>query len=127
MFAWALSPACRRMGSSPTLPGEDEAYPVSVVLAVLAQPAQEFVDILFSPRRDAVVVILEHPVDEDRKLVDCEHHRPLILRQGRADRVALLLPASAVDPGPAASRAPRKRPANRLDRRPHAGHWRIRT
>ena len=84
----------------PYAAGEDEAYPVSVVLAVLAQPTQEFVDILFSPRRDAVVVILEHPVDEDRKLVDREHHRPLILRQGRADRVALLLPASAVDPSP---------------------------
>ena len=32
----------------PDAAGEDEAYPVSVVLAVLAQPTQEFVDILFS-------------------------------------------------------------------------------
>ncbi len=45
-------------------------------------------------------MILKHSIDEDRKLVDREHHRPLILRQGRADRIALLLPASAVDPGP---------------------------
>ena len=80
--------------------GEDQAYPLSVVLTVPAQPAQEFVDVLFSLRRDPMVVILEHPVDEDRKLVDREHHWPLVLRQGRADRVALLPPASGVDPSP---------------------------
>ena len=73
---------------------------VSVVLTVPAQPAQEFVDILFSLRRDPMVVVIEHPADEDRKLVEREHHRPLVLRQGRPDRVALLPPASGVDPSP---------------------------
>ena len=80
--------------------GEDQAYPLSVFLTDLAQPTQELVDILFALRRDPMVVVLEHPVDEDRKLVERQHYRPLVLRQSRADFVALLPPGSGVDPRP---------------------------
>ena len=45
-------------------------------------------------------VILEHSVDEDRKLVEREHHGSLVLRQGCADRVAFLPPVSGVNPRP---------------------------
>ena len=80
--------------------GEDYANPTLVRLHILPKPAQEFIHRLSSFRGDAVVVALEHPVDEDRQLVDREHHRPLVLRQRRKDSVAPLPPVSAVDPGP---------------------------
>ena len=80
--------------------GEDETYPRSVVLVILAHPVHKSVDILFSCRRDAVVVTLEHPVDKDWELVEREHHRPVVLRQGGVDLVALLPPAFGVDPAP---------------------------
>ena len=71
-----------------------------VRLDVLPQPAQEFVHAPFSFRGDAVVVPLEHPVDEDRQLVDRQHRTPLVLCKRREDSVSFLPPVSGIDPGP---------------------------
>ena len=80
--------------------GEDHGDTALVRLDALSQPAQEFVHRLPSLRGDAVVVSLEQSVDEDWQLVDREHHRPVVSRQRRQDRVASLPPISSVDPGP---------------------------
>ena len=80
--------------------GGDQAYSALVVLTVPAQPAQELVDGPLPLRRDAVVVVLQHPVDEDRQLVDRQHDRPIALGQSGEDLVAFLPPASSVDSRP---------------------------
>ena len=78
--------------------GQDQGHLPSLGLAIPAQPAQERVRRPLSFERDAVLVILEHPVDEDRQFVDCENNRPAAGRQNREYRIASLLPVSGVDP-----------------------------
>ena len=100
MFAWALSPACRRIGSQAHAAGEDHGDAALVRLNALAKPAQEFIHRLPSLRGDAIVMSLQHPVDEDWQLVDGEHRRAFVLRQRREDPVTLLPPVSTIDSGP---------------------------
>ena len=68
MFAWALSPACRRIGSRPTLPET-----IRQIRSRWSWPFRRSQlrnsSTSASVRRDPLVVVLEHPVDEDRKLV----------------------------------------------------------
>ena len=52
--------------------GQDQADLASMLLPVLAQPAQELVRSALAFRRDAVVVPFEQPVDEDGQLIKSE-------------------------------------------------------
>ena len=77
--------------------GEEQGDAIPVRLAILAQPAHEFIRGLSSLRGDAVVVFLEQTVDEYREFIDCEHDTPVVSGQGGEYLVALLLPVSPVD------------------------------
>ena len=79
--------------------GEDQTNPALMFLTVLAQPTQELVHRLPSLRRDAVVIPLEQTIDENRQLVDGQHYRPAVLRQGRENLIASLPPVSRINPG----------------------------
>ena len=78
---------------------QDHRDPAAMRLAVPAQPAQERVRHPPPLRRHAVVRVGEQPVDQDRQLVQRQHHRLAARRQRREDIVAPLGPASGVDPG----------------------------
>ena len=80
--------------------GEDQANAASMCLAVLAEPAQELIRRPPPLRGDAVVSPLEQPVDQNRQLVDCEHHGPVAFGQSGEDLVPLLPPVPGVDPRP---------------------------
>ena len=76
---------------------EDHGDAASMVLGAPPKPRQERVGRLPAFRRDAVVLPLEEPVDENRQLVEREHHRQIVLGERLEDLVALLLPVSRVD------------------------------
>ena len=100
MLAWALSPACSRSGSRPTLPDRDHGYPSPMGLSVPAQPAEKCIRLLPAFRCDSAAVVLEQPVDEDRQFVDGEHDRPGAAGERCEDRIAPLGPIAGVDSGP---------------------------